>query len=629
MKNIMKVNKYILPICLISAISLQSCSDFLDTKPTESYGDDIVWNSPSTVDAFVITNYGGCISPYTDFATTDKAFTNNLVPARTTCPSEARGLRDRSWDWGFSNRFTSIRNCNLIIEKMAESALDEKYKKQFTAEAKMMRAMIYFDLARHSGRFIWVDRVLTSTDEFNIPLTKDIVDSYSKILTDLRDAIEGLPEIAVSGRLTKNAGLALLSEVCLTAAAYTNNNASLYKTPDMNLYQEAISAVDAIEGVSLDPNYEDIFNEKGAYSSPEIIMATYSSSETTQCQSTDMIGLMPNLLNDNVQKNGCGPLFKKADIFEGWLEHVPSQNLVNAYLVIDQKTGKAVQWNEASQFTENTKAISLSEAASKIEPKDPAELVEGQSLAYAVTSSDKSISDLMYQHRDKRFDATILHDGSSFYGETLATCRLGNFSRWTTSRYGADHVPLTNYSMRKAIYTNISPRVFYNTPTDYHRVIFRYGRALLNKAEAQLCLAKSDANMLSEAIATFNQTRTIHGELPASTASTLEEAWIDYKRERRVEFVYEADYYWSLLRWGKYGYEANHGLAPNSSIPELEEPATFIEIATDRTAAYIGNVQFQNDQRDFREDRAYLFPIPQGAINANAALSDNDQNPGW
>lgn len=96
-----------------------------------------------------------------------------------------------------------------------------------------------------------------------------------------------------------------------------------------------------------------------------------------------------------------------------------------------------------------------------------------------------------------------------------------------------------------------------------------------------------------------------------------------------MEFVYEADYYWSLLRWGKYGYEANHGLAPNSSIPELEEPATFIEIATDRTAAYIGNVQFQNDQRDFREDRAYLFPIPQGAINANAALSDNDQNPGW
>lgn len=80
-----------------------------------------------------------------------------------------------------------------------------------------------------------------------------------------------MPAEAEAGRLTKNAGYAFLSEVCLTAAAYTSDNASLQA--GKSLYQEAIDAVDAISGVSLDANYEGIFNQNGAYSSPEIILA--------------------------------------------------------------------------------------------------------------------------------------------------------------------------------------------------------------------------------------------------------------------------------------------------------------------------------------------------------------------
>ena len=144
-----------------------------------------------------------------------------------------------------------------------------------------------------------------------------------------------------------------------------------------------------------------------------------------------------------------------------------------------------------------------------------------------------------------------------------------------------------------------------------------------------ICFAKNDISKLPEAVATFNETRTIHGGLPASTATTLEEAWADYKRERRVEFVLEDDFYWSLLRWGKYGYEANDGRAPGGMINELNIPATFPEISADATAVYIGNVQFLNDERVFRPERGYLFPIPQSVINANSAIDDSDQNPGW
>lgn len=602
---------------------LQSCSDFLDTEPTEGFPETIVWETQNTVDAFVIGNYGNAYGLYEAFSTWDKTFSNNMVNCRAACPGEARGLMENTYGWGLNDRFTAIRNCNLIIEKMATSSLADVHKVQFVAEAKMMRAMIYYDLARKGGRYIWVDHVLTTEDEFNLPLTKDITESYQHVLTDIREAIPGLPETAVSGRLTRNAAYAFLSEVCLTAAAYTNDAAALQQG-GKSLYQEAIDAVDALQGVSLDSNYEDMFNQKGAYSSSEIILAHYWSKDATVVSGTDMINLIPNLLNSNLSITGCGPLFKTADIFECWLDHTPSQNLVDDYLVIDQATGKAVRWDESSQFVNNTRPLSREEAIAQIEHKEEAEFNGGAYFkAFEVTTPGTSISDLMYQHRDKRFDASIIHDGSVFLGEDITTYSHGNMSRWATQRYASDHVPLTNYSTRKYIYTEWSPRPFYNVYTDYHKILFRYGRALLNKAEALLRL-----NKVPEAVAVFNQTRTIHGGLPASEAATLADAWKDYKIERRVELFWEGDWYFSLLRWGKYGKEANDGKEPGSVIDELTEPATFIEIKTDRTAAYVGNVQLSNDDRKF-DVRSYLFPITKSVIQANSAINESDQNPGW
>ena len=83
------------------------------------------------------------------------------------------------------------------------------------------------------------------------------------------------------------------------------------------------------------------------------------------------------------------------------------------------------------------------------------------------------------------------------------------------------------------------------------------------------------------------------------------ETWKDYKIERRVELFWEGDFYFSLLRWGKYGHEANDGKAPGSVIDELIQPATFVEIKTDRSAMYVGQVQLQNNQRKF-DVRSYL-----------------------
>lgn len=603
----MKINKYIVPLLFCTAGVLQGCNDFLDTKPSESYSEELVWSSRSTAEAFILQTYNNVIPKYTDFKTED-CLTTNSVYVYQGSPNAVRELVDRGWDFGFGD-FGTVRRCNLIIEKVAASPIDEKSKTELIAEGKMLRAMTYYYQAKHTGRVIWVDRVLTEEDDFNLGLTSTIKESYDYILKDLDDAIAGLPTESKAGRLNKNAALALKSEVCLTAAAYTGEKA---------LFQQAIDAVDAIQGYTLDSNYEGMFNQDGAYSSPEIILARYRSKDNNTCGNTLMQEMIPNQNNDAIKNFGCSPVMKTDFIFECWMSHAPSQNLVDNYLVIDCLTNQAVPWNESTQFKNSVNEVPVSDVADMA--YDPKELVNGKGY---VSKDGTKLNELVYGDRDKRFYATIVYDSCLFYGETITMCQKGNLNRCSrVGNPGTSHMPLTNYMWRKSIY-NVSPRPFVDVLTDYHYVVFRLGRVLMNKAEALLCQGK-----WQEAMNVINKTREVHGGLPASTATNLAEAWIDYKRERNVELPLEGDYYWSLLRWGKYGQEANHGLAPTSVIPELNCPATFSEISKDRQRMFVGQVQFTNDQREFRT-RRYLFPIPQGVINANPALSDADQNPEW
>lgn len=57
----MKFIKYITPALFCAALTLQSCEHFLDTKPMESYSEDLVWSLKSTADAFVLQTYNNVL----------------------------------------------------------------------------------------------------------------------------------------------------------------------------------------------------------------------------------------------------------------------------------------------------------------------------------------------------------------------------------------------------------------------------------------------------------------------------------------------------------------------------------------------------------------------------------------
>lgn len=127
-----------------------------------------------------------------------------------------------------------------------------------------------------------------------------------------------------------------------------------------------------------------------------------------------------------------------------------------------------------------------------------------------------------------------------FYNELITLHKGGNLHRTAVDGKTPGNGYIPNNKLHLAqIYLYQCRAHFWNNPTDYHYVIFRYGRALLNKAEALLGLAKYDASKVSSAVATFNQTRTTHKGSSSFYATSLADAWNDYKIERHVDLALE------------------------------------------------------------------------------------------
>lgn len=632
----MKKITYTVLILLI--MGFNAC-DVLDTKPLASYDEATVWGSKATADAFINGTINNVMNGYVNGnQTTWDERTNNMVSVGWEESLTKEEINRESNAGGFGD-FGNIRRCNLIIEKATEykgKGLSEAESDELIAKGKLLRAALYYRQARTMGRFVWIDKVMAPSDTANagllLPTTKSTTESYKHILKDLEEAIPNLPKTGKPGELTQNVAYAFQSEVALQGAAYE---------PDVALKKQwlktVIAAVDKITDseIKLSEDYGAMFNEKDPKAG-EIIFAVYRNKANTVTQNISTLqNFMPNTNNDRIKdydkareelkiKPGEEVTFFKTNggqPFIGWLWWSPTQNLVDAYDVIDEVTKKAVSWKESSQFKNS---VIESTTAPDWAFQDEKKLV--LYTAKLKPGATKNISQLMYENRDQRFYASIVYDGCQWYGEDIRTTLRGNLWRYVNKGLGP-HVGATNYYWRKGIY-NVQPRVMAGTSTDYHFVVTRYGRVLLNKAEAILWLAGMGEGNVADAIALCNQTRTTHGGLPPSTASTLEDAWKLYMKERRVELAIENDYYWSLLRWGKHGGPANYGIASSGKITEFTVAPTYVEITNDRKEMYVGEIELKNhNKRKFDETRRYLLPIPQGEINRNPKLGP--QNPGW
>ncbi|MGP1499697.1 MAG: RagB/SusD family nutrient uptake outer membrane protein [Porphyromonas sp.] len=645
-------NRYIIGMLSLCALAMTSCQDTLDTHPTEIYDEAVVWGSRNTAQAFinntlnnVITQcgYAGGGSCIGWEARTPNAMRCSQVGEGIDNFANELGINNNS-DFG-ANRFALLRQCNLIFKNLgASTAINEVDKKPLLAQAHLLRGMIFFDQAKKMGRFVPVTQVFDAKDSsaVKLPMTKDIAESYKYVISDLEAAAENMPKRSALGLPTKWSVDVILSRACLQAYAYTK---------DASYLDKAIKAAEDVinnSGINLSTS-TGLFNETDATNS-EILWAYYRLSSNTTIGSLDeLIRIYPNISagDQNTSKSPNKLIDKSGRTFEGWSIYFPTQDLVDQFLAIDEKTGKALPWYETSQYLNNVEVLDPNGVTTSGQvdtyqrtdggerriptPQDLLQTKEGYPVfkhyAKVKQGVDRTISDIMYNNRDRRFNSTVIHDGSSWCGETVETQLAGNLSQGVRDKEdGGWYNTTTGYYWRKNSIETPEPRAYYNCKVEYHYNIARLAEAYLNLAEAQLL-----KHNVSAAVTALNKTRTIHGGLPASTATSEQEAWQDYIRERNCEMTNEGgDIYFSYLRWGMYGGYANHGRSAGDVIYDLDRPTYKVEISRDRKSVLIGQHTLLNSATRSFTARRYLLPIAQGFLNTRESYGlDHAQNTGW
>ena len=218
--------------------------------------------------------------------------------------------------------YKGIFRTNIILENINAADFDENKKAQIIAQAKFIRAYIYFDLVRYFGDVPLVTKVLKLTESSQMKRSP-VNDVYQLIEADLIDAASVLPSVYTAskdvGRVTKGAANAMLAKVYLTQQKYAESK---------TLLETVIGDTQA--GYQLLNTFSDVFSVSNQ-NNKEIIFAIQYSNGTG---------------DGNTFMNEFGPGTIGSDVCPGvGSEHNhPTVDLITAYLPGD--TRKAVTLKE-------------------------------------------------------------------------------------------------------------------------------------------------------------------------------------------------------------------------------------------------------------------------------------------
>jgi len=223
------------------AVSVFSCSDFLDKTPIDQIAADEYFTDEASAESAVraiyrsmesSTYYGQSMIIIPEFAA---GHVQNVYNYPEFVNFEQNDIRiDNPWVLNiWTASYSSINAANNVIEKvpgMTGLISDEK-KQQFVNEAKFIRALLYFNLVRSWGDVPLITtptNASTSLGELQVSRTP-ASQIYTQVIADLTDA-SNLPVSYTSldqtkGRATQYAAKALLAKVYLYQGDYPQSAA--------------------------------------------------------------------------------------------------------------------------------------------------------------------------------------------------------------------------------------------------------------------------------------------------------------------------------------------------------------------------------------------------------------------
>lgn len=276
--------KYLLAIQVFALMLLAGCEKRLDLAPVSNPSTSTFYKDANGAAAAVTACYAALQG---DMYGIEAILTPTTVAADDGVPF-LTGNADRRalWSYTFSTNnnwssspwtwcYIAIQRCNVAIERIPGIGMDDNLIKRYVAEAKFIRAMMYFNLVRFYGgvSLVTKETLSTSQEEINVPRSS-LDEVYTLIENDLKDIENTLPTTYTGidkGRVTKGAAKGLLAKVYLTRAG--NNASSPYWAQAAAKAKEVID----LNVYDLWANFKDVFekvNRGGKESVFEIMFST-------------------------------------------------------------------------------------------------------------------------------------------------------------------------------------------------------------------------------------------------------------------------------------------------------------------------------------------------------------------
>lgn len=206
-----------------------------------------------------------------------------------------------------------------------------------------------------------------------------------------------------------------------------------------------------------------------------------------------------------------------------------------------------------------------------------------------------------YANRDPRLGLNVILNNTSYKGR--------NVEAWAGGRDGKGVVNATKTGYYLKKYVNENLNLLLGNTSVYSWNLFRLPEIYLNYAEALNEAAPGNADIKAYVDRVRTRTGVAMPVLPAGLSQAEMRERI--RNERRVELAFEDHRGWDVRRWLQ---------GPQY----LGAPLMGVDIMKNADGTFLYKpVLVEN--RVF-EPRMYLYPIPQGELNASKALI---QNPGW
>lgn len=264
------MKKHIIFGLLAGAAVLTSCDDFLDDNryPLDTLIDNpAYWTSKVNVQSQVnmlynnFSGYGSGQSWVNDF------YYKSLSDDQCSHIESGSGMVFARWNYQYANvtnsvwdaSYVEVRRCNFIINNC--NLIDPKDNNNFIGQARLIRAMQYYELVRALGDVPLVKDVLAvDSPELYGPRTprNEVMDF---VLEDLNFAVANISKQSGKLEFCKDMANAMKSEICLYEASFAR-----YHQKDeeraKKFYGEVVNACNAImeQGYSICDDYQSLYN---------------------------------------------------------------------------------------------------------------------------------------------------------------------------------------------------------------------------------------------------------------------------------------------------------------------------------------------------------------------------------